>query len=52
MLYPYCRCAINSVLSDSTFPNSTLQPINFFAIYEDQKNQKNDKDEIESKCGE
>ena len=40
MLYPYCRSAINSVVSDSPFPNVTIPPIDFFAIYEEQKKQK------------
>lgn len=45
MLYPYCRAAINFIISDSSFPNATIPPIDFFAIYEEQKESENKKDD-------
>lgn len=44
MLYPYCRAAINGIISDSTFPNATIPSINFFAIFEEQLKQRTEKE--------
>lgn len=45
MLYPYCRAAINGIISDSTYPNATIPTINFFAVFEEKEKQESQKSE-------